>query len=128
MSRVTHFEIHASKPQVLIDFYSALFGWKFKKWDPVEYWLIETGAADKPGINGGLLPRQGPAPADGIPVNSFMCTVEIGALDDTVSKATTLGGHIALAKMPIRGVGWLAYIKDPDGNIFGVMQHDPTAQ
>ena len=26
---VVHFEIHASEPQKLIDFYSELFGWKF---------------------------------------------------------------------------------------------------
>jgi hypothetical protein len=29
--------------------------------------------------------------------------------------------------MPIKGVGWLAYCKDPAGNIFGVMADDPTA-
>jgi predicted enzyme related to lactoylglutathione lyase len=29
--------------------------------------------------------------------------------------------------MPIPGVGWLAYIKDPDGNIIGLMQPDPKA-
>ena len=26
---VVHFEIHASEPQRLIDFYAELFGWKF---------------------------------------------------------------------------------------------------
>jgi len=27
---VVHFEIHASEPQKLIDFYSALLGWQFQ--------------------------------------------------------------------------------------------------
>lgn len=27
---VVHFEIHASEPQTLIDFYSALLGWRFE--------------------------------------------------------------------------------------------------
>jgi predicted enzyme related to lactoylglutathione lyase len=29
--------------------------------------------------------------------------------------------------MPIPGVGWLAYCKDTEGNIFGLMQADPKA-
>ena len=29
--------------------------------------------------------------------------------------------------MPVKGISWLAYIKDPDGNILGLMQMDPAA-
>jgi len=29
--------------------------------------------------------------------------------------------------MPIKGVGWLAYCADPEGNIFGMMQDDKAA-
>ena len=36
-------------------------------------------------------------------------------------------GHVAVAKMPIPGMGWLAYAKDTEGNIFGMMQPDPSA-
>jgi predicted enzyme related to lactoylglutathione lyase len=32
-----------------------------------------------------------------------------------------------LPKMAVPGVGWLAYEKDPDGNICGIMQADPGA-
>ncbi len=127
MSRVVHFEIHATEPQKLIDFYSALFDWKFQQWGPVEYWLIETGPTDKPGINGGLLPRRGTAAADMQPVNAFVCTVEVPALDESFAKALAQGGVTAVPKMAIPGVGWLAYVKDPDGNIFGMMQPDPNA-
>ena len=58
MSRAVHFEIHASDPQALIGFYGELFGWTFNKWDGGEYWVVHTGPDDKPGINGGLLPRR----------------------------------------------------------------------
>jgi predicted enzyme related to lactoylglutathione lyase len=44
-----------------------------------------------------------------------------------VKRIVELGGSIALAKMPIPGVGWLAYGKDTEGNIFGCMQSDPAA-
>ena len=31
------------------------------------------------------------------------------------------------AENPVPGVGWLAYIKDPDGNIVGLLEPDETA-
>ena len=31
-------------------------------------------------------------------------------------------------KMPIPGMGWVAYYKDPDGNIFGMIQNDQKAK
>jgi predicted enzyme related to lactoylglutathione lyase len=128
MSRVVHFEIHASEPQALIEFYKALLGWSFTKWaGPVDYWVVETGPADQPGINGGLLPRHGAGPVEGQPVTSYVCTAGVAALDETIAKATSLGGTVALPKMPIPGVGWLAYIKDPDGNLLGLMQADEKA-
>ncbi|MFO0963854.1 MAG: VOC family protein [Phycisphaerales bacterium] len=127
MSRVIHFEIHATHPQALVDFYGALFGWSFTKWGAIDYWLIGTGPAEEPGINGGLVLRRGPAGAGGEPVTSFVCTVQVASAEATVAKAQGLGGTVAHPTMPISGVGWLAYLKDPDGNIFGVMQPDPKA-
>jgi hypothetical protein len=128
MSRVVHFEIHASQPEALVQFYSALFGWSFKKWEgPSEYWLIETGPADQPGINGGLMRRQGAPPAEMQAVNSFVCTVGVSSVDESVQKSTSLGGSVALPKMAVPSVGWLAYVKDPDGNTFGIIQPDTSA-
>ena len=59
MARVVHFDISADLPEKLIPFYERIFRWKFSKWEgPMEYWMIETGPDDKPGINGGLGKRQ----------------------------------------------------------------------
>jgi predicted enzyme related to lactoylglutathione lyase len=128
MPRVVHFEIQASRPEALIKFYSDLLGWSFTKWKgPAEYWLIETGPADKPGINGGLLPRQGDMPAAMQSVNCFVCTVEVSSLDDSLQRSSSLGGTVAVPRMAIQGIGWLAYVKDPDGNIFGLLQPDAKA-
>ncbi len=127
MSRAIHFEIHAADPQALITFYSGLFGWGFNKWDGGEYWMIHTGPDDKPGINGGLMPRRGPVPEAMAAVNAFVVTVDVEDAETSVAKATALGGSIALPKMAVPGIGWLAYIKDPDGNILGMMQADPGA-
>ena len=127
MSRAVHFEIHASNPQALIDFYAGLFGWSFNKWEGGDYWMIHTGPDDQPGINGGLMPRRGPVPESMAAVNAFVITVDVDAVDAVVAAAHLAGGTTALPKMPVPGIGWLAYLKDPDGNIFGIMQADTEA-
>lgn len=128
MSRPVHFEIHATNPQVLIDFYARLFGWSFTKFPVGEYWLINTGPDSQPGINGGLLPRPGPAPGPMASPNAFVITVDVENLDASMAKAQDEAGMLCVPKTAIPGVGWLAYFKDPDGNIFGMMQMDPGAK
>jgi hypothetical protein len=128
MPRVSHFEIHASEPAKLAAYYRELFGWKMQRLAHIDYWLIDTSEGQEPGINGGLLQRRGPKPADGQAVNAFMCTVSVNSVDAYRAKAIQLGGAEALPKMPIPGVGWVAYCKDPDGNIFGLHQEDANAK
>lgn len=127
MPRAVHFEIHATQPQALIDFYSNLFGWSFTKFPTGEYWLINTGPDSQPGINGGLLPRPGPAPGSLASPNAFVITVDVADLDAALAKAQDGGAVLCVPKMAVPGVGWLAYFKDPDGNIFGTMQMDAGA-
>ncbi|MEQ1691625.1 MAG: VOC family protein [Gemmatimonas sp.] len=133
MPRPVHFEIHATEPARLIAFYTDLFGWQFNAWGPPgQYWLIRTApdadsAAAPPGIDGGLIKRQGDAAISGQPVNAFVCTVGVDDASATLANIVVFGGSIALPRMAVPGVGWLGYGKDPDGNIFGVMQHDPSA-
>jgi predicted enzyme related to lactoylglutathione lyase len=129
MPRVIHFEIHAEDPERAVAFYATVFGWTFTRWaGPVDYWLITTGPDGQPGINGGLLRRRGPAPVEGQPVNAYPCTVDVPSADEWLGRVTAAGGAVALPKMPIPGVGWLAYAKDTEGNIFGIMQADPAAK
>ncbi len=126
MSRAVHFEIQASDPQALINYYHGLFGWTFNKWEGGDYWMVHTGSDDKPGINGGLLPRRGPVPAPNSAVNAFVITVDVEDIDASVAMASA-GGVLRVPKMAVPGIGWLAYAADPDGNIFGMMQADTSA-
>jgi predicted enzyme related to lactoylglutathione lyase len=126
MPRVIHFEIHAAEPEKAVAFYQAVFGWEFTKWDgPMEYWLIKTGPDSEPGINGGMLRRHGTI--DGQAVIAYVCTVAVPALDATMEAITKAGGQIVMPKMVVPHVGWLAYAKDTQGNIFGIMQPDQAA-
>lgn len=126
--RVCHFEIHAENPEKAMAFYQKLFGWEFNSWGGEDYWLIRTGPAEERGIDGGLLRRRGPAPSDGQAVNAYVCTIMVPSLDEQLRLLESIGGTIALPKMGIPGVGWLAYGKDDQGNIFGMMQSDPSAK
>ena len=129
MPRPAHFEIHSENPERAITFYQGMFGWKFEKWPgPMDYWLIVTGPPEEPGINGGLLRRHGAGPGAGQPVNAFPCTISVASVDTAMITLEKLGGKVALPKMTVTGVGWLAYGIDLDGNIFGMMQADATAR
>jgi len=127
MGRITHFEIHADDFDRATKFYAAVLGWEFQKWDgPAEYVIVTTGPEDKPGINGGMVKRR--HPIDGQAVIAFVCTAAVDNLDDTIAKAEQAGGSVAIPKMPVPGVGWLVYLKDTEGNTFGALQPDPSAQ
>ena len=127
MPRVVHFEIHAADPARGVKFYEKIFGWTFQKWEgPMEYWLITTGPDDQPGINGGLLPRRGEI--DGQAVIAYVCTVDVADLNGSIATVEANGGTLAVPKMPLPGMGWFAYCKDTEGNIFGMMQNDPSAK
>jgi uncharacterized protein len=129
MPRPIHFEIHADNPSRAVKFYESLLGWQFTKWEgPMEYWLIKTGSAGTPGIDGGLVKRMDAEPAEGAAVNAYVCTVDTDSVDQTIEKLTALGGRLAVPKMAVPGVGWLAYGKDSEGNILGFMQADPLAK
>jgi len=126
MPRVVHFEIHADDPQRAVNFYQNVFGWQINKWEgPEDYWLVTTGANNEPGINGAILQRRGPINSDA--VIAYVCTIDVPDIDEAIAKATSQGGTVALPKMPVPGVGWLAYYKDSEGNIFGMLQTDAAA-
>ena len=121
MPRPIHFEIPAENPERIMNFYATVFGWKFSKWaGPTDYWMIATGGPEEPGINGGILPRRDPA-------QPCVNTVGVANLDDTLKTVESAGGVCVMPKMPIPGVGWLAYCKDTEGNMIGMMQADPQA-
>lgn len=127
MPRPIRFEIQADDPLRAIAFYTAVFGWEFKRLrSPMPYWLITTGPADTPGLDGGLHPRVGPPPEPGQAVTAFLCTIDVPALDAAVAAINKHGGAVLSPKIPVPGTGWLAYANDSEGNVIGLMESDPT--
>jgi len=128
MNRPVHFEIHATDSAKLSKFYADVFGWQITHMPQFDYYLINTGDSDGPGINGGFVKRMGAGAAAGAPVNAFVCSLGVTSVDEAVAKATAAGAAVALPKMAIPGVGWQAYIRDPDENIVGLHQADQNAR
>jgi hypothetical protein len=121
MNRVVHFEIHADDPAAAATWYADLFGWRTQEAFP-GYVLMMTG--EGAGIDGAVMRRMGPAADKGAPVNAFVCTVQVADIDAMIARAHGAGATEALAKMAVPGVGWVAYIHDPYGNILGLHQED----
>lgn len=129
---LVHFEIHASDPEKLAEFYRNLFGWTITKYEGIpglEYWGVMTCSKGAPNaINGGLIRRKGPSAEVGAPVNGFVCTMQIDDIDEMIKKAEDLGCKVAMPKYALAGMAWMAYMIDPDNNIFGLHQVDPNAK
>jgi predicted enzyme related to lactoylglutathione lyase len=121
MNRFTHFELATSDLEKTAAFYRAVFGWQIQKWDgPIDYWLVSTGDANTPGIDGGLMES---SPGFTGTIN----TLEVEDIDACIAKILEHGGEIAMEKSVIPGVGYQAYFKDSTGILVGLHQADPNA-
>jgi hypothetical protein len=122
MPRPIHLEIPADNPDRAVKFYEQTFGWEFQLWaGPTKYWLFSSGDAKAPGIDGGLLERNpmltGPT-----------ATLDVADVDAACAAVVKNGGTIVAPKFAAPGIGWLAYFKDPEGNLFGMIKEDQAAK
>jgi predicted enzyme related to lactoylglutathione lyase len=122
MRNVTYFEIGADDLEGAVSFYSKVFDWKIEKSeDGSDYWHITTGDEEDSGIAGGLGRRFDEW-------NSTVNTIEVPSLNDFAMKIVGAGGKVLAPKIPIPGVGYVQYCHDPEGNAFGIVEYDESAQ
>ena len=125
MPRPVHFELSVSDPEKAQTFYSNVFGWTFQRYmadSEMPYWIVTTGPDGEPGINGGIMQRQGDMQAGTTNV------VGVESVDAAVETIKAARGTITVEKMAVPGMGWVAYATDPDGNTFGVFEMDDQAK
>ncbi len=115
MGRIVHFEIPSENPEKSLDFYSKTFGWKAQKWGEMDYWLFETGETKNPGINGALIKKQQH-------FTTVINTINIDNIEQTMESISKNGGEVISPVMDLPEVGKIAYFKDPDGNVFAVIE------
>jgi predicted enzyme related to lactoylglutathione lyase len=123
MGKVIHFEIPATDTKRVAAFYAKVFGWKIDKYagGQMDYWLVTAGEDKEPGINGAISVKDDNHPTT---VN----TISVASFEDTAKAIVQEGGKVLTAKMAVPNVGYMAYCKDPEGTLFGVMQVDPNAK
>lgn len=122
MSRVIHFDLSADEPDRAANFYKEAFGWQVTKWEgPEDYWLIQTGTENEPGVTGGIAGRIEPE-------DSTAVVFDVESVDEMARIITEKGGEIRESKKAIPGVGHLVMCRDTEGNTFGIMQIDETVE
>lgn len=109
------------------EFFKKVFGWRFERFPmPYEYYRIQAGPEDEPGIDGGIGGVKDAPVSGGNPLTQV--TVPVANLDETISVVLSSGGRLVEEKMPIPGVGWYATCAEPGGLGFGIIQADPNAK
>jgi uncharacterized protein len=106
------FEVAGKDHQALKSFYSELFDWKMKDAEGMPYSMVD---ADGGGIPGGV----GAAP-EGHP-GHVTFYVQVDDLEESLSKAESLGGKRAMPPTDIPGGGQIAMFTDPEGHEIGLM-------
>ena len=124
MARVVHFELAVDDPDRAAAFWRDAFGWEVRHFadGPQDYWLVDTGDGEL-GINGGLFRRQDFPASVGT-----VCTLDVEDCAAAVSAVEAAGGSVLMPRMAVNGVGWLAYCRDTEGTVFGVMEATAAAR
>ena len=108
-------------------FFEGVFDWRFERFPmPYEYYRIEAGSVEEPGIDGGIGAIADTPTSGGKPLTQV--TIPVQDLDRCIALIEQNGGSVVEPKMPIPGIGWFAACAEPGGLLFGIMQVDTKAQ
>lgn len=123
----TYFDFTVENLPEAKHFFEHAFGWRLEKFPmPYEYYRIQAGPEDEPGIDGGIGAIADTPTAQGRPLTQV--TIPVPDLDECIARIEELGGTVIEPKMPIPGIGWFAACAEPGGLLFGVMEADPEAK
>lgn len=123
MNEVVHFEVPATNLARAKKFYSAVFEWGLEDVPGMNYTMVRTVEVDKktrmpkkPGaINGGMMKKGGA-------FKTPTLTVDVGNIDKAVARVKKAGGKLAMKKQKVMDMGYIAYIKDTEGNLVGIWE------
>ena len=117
---IAWFEVGAADPDGAERFYGKLFGWTFTSAPAAgfDYREITTGAGHP--LRGGVLGTGGKMPPHAV----FVVLVDDVAA--TGAETERLGGHLDVGPITADNGLSFAYLRDPEGNRFGVFS-PPTA-
>ena len=123
---VAHFAINSDDDAATRAFYEAVFGWQFQPWGPPSFFRIALADGADPGPRGALQARR--ELRVGANAIGFECTVAVDDVGVAIAAAERHGGTVVMAPTTIVGVGELAFVEDPSGNVVGLMRYDEGAR
>jgi len=113
---VVYWEINGTEGKKLADFYLDLFEWEYDNEPGSDFYNFRSGNDDRGSINGGVFTGKGKLP------HHLTIYVEVADVDEYFNRALEKGGTFAQAPFDLEGAGRLAFFRDPDGHIIGLIQ------
>lgn len=110
---VVHFELGFKDIAKAKAFYGPLLGWEFQSHGPAAM-MSNIGGPGAVGI-GGHLSSLGHEPH-----NYCVVYALVDDLASTIAQAERLGGSCLITPTEVPGMGHFAWLKDPEGNLFGL--------
>jgi len=120
MPTIVYLQIPSDDIERSKKFYTQLFGWKIDKSpeantpEGMENWSITTTDHNgKEALGGGMSKRQ-------MPQQQITNFIDIGSVDEYLSKVERLGGKVVVPKTAVPGMGYYAVCLDTENNSFGI--------
>ena len=128
MPTIVYFQIPADDIERSKKFYNQLFGWKIDKSpeantpEGMENWSITTTDHNgKEALGGGMSKRQ-------MPQQQITNFIDIGSVDEYLSKVERLGGKVVVPKTAVPGMGYYAVCLDTENNSFGIFESSESVK
>lgn len=118
MARVIRFELPSRNMGDTVEFYNKVFDWDSAYSDVhTDYLELDMGRST---IAGGIFPR------GVVNLTTTTLVIEVASIEAYVGRIEGAGGTIVLRPRAIAGYGYVAYCRDPDGNVIGLVQFDES--
>ena len=114
--QLAHFAFNADDLPASRSFYERLFGWTFE--NPYPGFFRTSSAGSAIGV------VQGRRALLDAPTNGPEVTFAVDDLAAALEQVEAGGGSVVMPAAAIDGVGELAFVTDPGGNVLGLMRFD----
>lgn len=115
MQRITKFDVPATTPIKSIAFYNQVFGWTFQPSANQTKWTARVESSEHQIFGNPFLHRAKSA-------QSLTNAIEVKSIEATLKHIQKEGGEVIVPKFAVPSVGYMAYFKDLEQNVFGIME------